>query len=90
MPFLRTIAIERGWKPDAPAELRWELGIEDSIGGRRRPHSAFVALCGDGTEIDRRLWRAQLRVLFPAIEEVRLALLPRVAPVTCACRSRHL
>lgn len=79
LPSLRAIATERGWTPTAPTESRWELGIEDSFGGRRRAHSAFLALCGDEVEIDRRLWRAQLRVLFPALEELRLALLPRFA-----------
>ncbi len=76
--FLRRLASQRGWSASAPTESWWELGIENSVNGFAERHSAFIALCGDERELDRRIWRAQLRVLFPAIEELRLALLPQL------------
>jgi hypothetical protein len=78
LPILCSIAQERGWSVSLPSSDWWALGIEDDVEGVTQRHSAFLAISGDGRGLNRRIWRAQLRVLFPAVEELRLALMPDV------------
>ena len=55
----------------------WALGTSSTVEGHQEPHPALEALV-DG--IERRLWHAQVTVLFPLIEEHRLRLVARLRP----------
>jgi hypothetical protein len=77
---LQTFAHQRGWTAAIPRAQWWNFGIEASVVGFRQKHSAFLALLGEERALGQRIWRAQLRVVFPAIEELRLALLPCLKP----------
>jgi hypothetical protein len=76
--ILRTVAQERGWAllPENPLE-RWAEGLEDTFGGAPRQHSAALAvLARNGRtsaleELERRVWQAQVGVLFPFVEQAR-------------------
>jgi len=61
--FLRAIAREKGWTPDTPRG--WQLGTESRSGVT---HVARAALDDPPSEVNRRLWSAQLSVLLPWIE----------------------
>jgi hypothetical protein len=59
----------------------WQAGTVNEFENRSRIHSAYLAVLGHEQEIQRRVWQAQLSVLFPAIEELRLALIEHLGPV---------
>ena len=61
--FLRAIARRKGWTADTP--LDWRLGTESRAGVA---HAARAALDNPPSEVNRRLWSAQLSVLLPWIE----------------------
>jgi hypothetical protein len=67
-----------GWESIAlnsnDGELR-RMGLLFSVSGEEMHHSALLALQNRRDEILRRIWIAQVRVLFPVIEEQRLRLL---------------
>jgi len=70
-----------GWDtiPDDP-HGRWAEGIEDQYGGSVRLHSAALAVqarqgkTAAGAELERRIWEAQVGVLFPFVEQARRSL----------------
>lgn len=64
--LLRTLAQNKGWTADTPID--WRFGTASQAGVA---HPARVALDDPSTELDRRLWSAQLSVLLPWIEERR-------------------
>jgi len=64
--MLQSIALERGWTAETPAE--WQLG---TASGRGSTHAALASLSEPAHEIQRRLWSAQASVLFPVIEAQR-------------------
>jgi hypothetical protein len=81
--LLREVARERGWsrRPDSERPA-WALGHEDLLDGRSAVHSAWAVLDPVGKEeIDRRIWRAQVGVLFPHLEEARTEMLARLRRV---------
>jgi hypothetical protein len=49
----------------------WHEGTRFCYEGRRRIHSALLALRGDQMELNRLLWRAQVTVLLPWLEDCR-------------------
>lgn len=61
--FLRAIAKEKGWTADTPRD--WQLGTASRSGVA---HAAHAALGNPPSEVNRRLWSAQLSVLLPWIE----------------------
>ena len=61
--FLRALAREKGWTADTPRD--WQLGTESRSGAA---HAARAALDNPPSEVNRRLWSAQLSVLLPWIE----------------------
>jgi len=67
--ILRRLALERKWKPEQACA--WHNGIENNVDGERCSNSAWLALHGESSEIKQRIWRAQLKVLFPFIEQQR-------------------
>lgn len=77
IPLLREVARERGWDatsiPDDP--WPWCRGLQCSVDGRSRGHSAALAAIGRQEEIEHRVWAAQVSVLFPFVEERRRGLI---------------
>lgn len=65
-PALLSIAAERNWNEHT--SIHWQLGTSGTFQGTRRVHSCQKALVG---QMDRRLWRAHVAVLYPEIEEFR-------------------
>jgi hypothetical protein len=54
----------------------WELGQLDWINGRGKVvHSVLLAAAGNNAEIKRRIWVAQLELLLPLVERIRLSLI---------------
>jgi hypothetical protein len=58
----------------------WHDGGRDRFRAADHVHSAVLAFSGRGDELTRRVWRGQLTVLFPYLEERRLDILPRLGP----------
>jgi hypothetical protein len=73
MPALAAYARQRGWTPQTP--LTWLAGATSELEGVSWTHSCHLALQGQVAEINRRIWRGQIGVVFPFIEESRIALL---------------
>jgi hypothetical protein len=74
--WLRSFGAKRGW---TNGPVRWEDGTCDLIGSECRPHAAWEALQGDRSAITRRVWRSQIGVLYPFVEEVRVRLVKSLA-----------
>lgn len=74
-PALRAFAMERGWDAVPPS---WAVGSLDEVEGREHAHSAAVALADTRGEIARRIWSAQVEVLFPWVEEKRRELIDQL------------
>lgn len=62
--------------PEANVEAKWNAGAAEKINGSWMEHSAYLALI-DPVKLEKRLWRAELTVLFPHVEEQKNALLER-------------
>jgi hypothetical protein len=78
LPALRDIARTRGWphKGSGPGEqLSWSLGITDCRDGKPLSHSAAETAKGKSETISRRVWRAEVGVLFPFLEDYRMELI---------------
>jgi len=74
LPALREISRERGWNDFDQKETAqsWLRGVYDTIDGRGKFHSAaLVHNASREEEIKRRIWSAEISVLFPMIEEKR-------------------
>lgn len=72
-------AKKRNWTPEEamePSWRKWQVGIDEN--GHQMIHSALLALAGNAQEISKRVWRAQTRVLFALIEELRIWILPSI------------
>jgi hypothetical protein len=67
--LLKRIAKERQWNGGQAAD--WRFGSLDQYDLRELTHPAHAIACSDTREVRRRLWRAQLEVLFPVLEMVR-------------------
>jgi hypothetical protein len=63
--------------PDEAEDTLWRHGILQTYRGRRRLHNAWHALQGRLEEIQSAIWRAELKVLFPFIEEQCLRIIQR-------------
>lgn len=88
--LLTDYAYFRGWSSDTLARLSirgefdcWATGLIDDIGNALVIHSALLSLAQPesqhGALLTRRIWRAQLRSLFPWLEEQRWALIDAAA-----------
>lgn len=75
LPVLRELGASRGW--NETTVVRWENGTQNTVSGRARIHSAFLAVLGTASEIDRRIWCAQASVILPLLEERRVALIQK-------------
>jgi hypothetical protein len=79
-PLLEAWAHERGFRADGRPS--WVRGEEDLRDGTSFVHSARVLLGHrGGHDIQRRVWRGQVGVLFPFLEEQRALLLSRLSRV---------
>lgn len=78
--LLEQFARNRGWVRASVGEApAWSLGNEDLLDGRSIVHSARIILDDGGEEeIERRIWRGQVGVLFPFLEEQRIEMLRRL------------
>lgn len=79
--ILREYATRRGWKPESGNKPTWQDGSVDVVDGQPLVHSAFLAMRGERKEIQRRAWRAEVRVLFPFIEEQRVLFIERLQSI---------
>jgi hypothetical protein len=79
-PFetLRIVAAERGWTAELMRSVAWQEGTCDKVDGQELMHSAAAAAMGNRAEVKRRVWRGQVAVLYPFIEEQRLKIVPKV------------
>ena len=75
--LLREYARSKDWLD--PIESNWALGTLDTMDGREIVHSAALSISGDERAVIRRVWRGQVGVLFPFIEEQRVRLLSELS-----------
>jgi hypothetical protein len=78
MEVLCEVATERGWTQQTTQNAAWHDGACDLVDGRLLVHSAVLAMAGDRAEVARRVWRGQVAVLYPFIEEQRCKVIPQV------------
>ena len=71
---LAQIAEERNWHKEQIYEPKWHLGMLDEMEKTSLVHAAAIALQGHKSEaeLQRRIWRAQIGILFPFLEEQRI------------------
>ncbi len=77
LAILEEIARERGWDSDVPLgspDERWARGMTERFGGTNHLHSALLALKGDRDAIEARVWRGEVGVILPFIEDQRALL----------------
>lgn len=79
--ILNDIGCRRGWTPEVTLDGQegWCLGLTDTIDGEEKTHSAALSFRDPSDEIRRRIWSAEVGVLFPYVEEQRQAILRRLA-----------
>lgn len=76
-PALEAFAARRGWS--AATTVDWAQGTHDVIAAQDVVHAALLVHRQDGVrEIARRVWRAELGLLFPFIEEYRVRLIEQL------------
>lgn len=84
--YLQEFAADRDWtsvegekKVDglAGAAELWQQGKVSRFNGSNLTHCAWLQVLGHTSDIDKRVWAAQLRVIFPAIEKWRVEFLQR-------------
>jgi hypothetical protein len=80
---LAGLAQARGWHPHAIDAPHWLEGKVHFVDGQPRLHSVMLAAAGDAArqELQRRVWRAQIAVLFPLLEQQRLLLIDELRPM---------
>jgi len=76
--LLAACAAERGWLAAPPAPGDWAAGACDRINGQDIVHLAARCAAADATaHAEECLWRAQVTVFFPLIEQLRQRLVAR-------------
>ena len=75
--ILMAYAAEMGFADLDPEDesALWHAGAVGSFDGKRMVHSAMLALQDDTEQLNYRVWTAQLRTLYPYVEEHRLQIL---------------
>jgi len=76
-PVLMDIAHERGWDPTQDVASGWHRGMSDCFEGRIQPHSAILAIADSTNELNSRIWKAEVSVVMPHLEEQRREVLSR-------------
>lgn len=79
--YLKELAREWGWDRyiEEGREAEWAEGMYQLVAGKQVMHSCWCAI-KDPFEVKRRIWQSQLRVLYPFLEEQRLAIVQRIKP----------
>ncbi|MCE7981186.1 MAG: hypothetical protein DYG89_08355 [Caldilinea sp. CFX5] len=76
---LKAIAAERRWLESRQVPRTWCTGTTNAMeDGRVTTHSALLALSDPGNEMNARIWNAQVRIVFPYLEEQRRRLLTEI------------
>lgn len=71
-PVLQQIAKERNWcETGLTTSPSWCTGTRDLFNGQKKIHSACLAFDDKHQEIRRRIWRGQVGVMLPFVEEKR-------------------
>lgn len=85
VPILKKIAKERNWynyNSDKDDQENWCRGLADKIEGESKIHSAALAIKKNeenrGEEINRRIWSAEVGILLPFVEELRLPIIDKL------------
>jgi hypothetical protein len=75
--LLREYAAERGWVLSSwdPSDVSWSKGMWQTYRGSQMPHTCFAAFLDGSRSIDNLIWRAEIGVLMPHIEEKRRQLI---------------
>ncbi len=82
-PILAEIAEQRNWRDALPLLNRcfWYAGMKEIFDGVERIHSAALAVLDSDHEIKRRIWSAEVGVLFPFVDEKRRELIAKYSKV---------
>jgi len=81
--FLKEYGSRRGMDSgiaDLAATDLFRLSLIDHYSGKLEPHSAYLALHGLEARVMHRLWKAEMRLLLPLIEERRLDVIDVIGP----------
>jgi hypothetical protein len=78
--LLEAEAAQRGWSGRIQGD-GWASGRVDGVEGKRLEHGASVAAARDNDELRRRVWRAELGVVFPWLEERRIEIVWKLRDV---------
>jgi hypothetical protein len=80
---LKRIAIDRDWATldGRKSPVSWHSGARGLFDGKERTHSAVLAVDDPHNELRRRVWSAQVEVVFPLIEEKRQELIETLARI---------
>jgi hypothetical protein len=70
--LLIELARECGWLTGRANPPAWHRGMSDRRDDRPFPHSAAEIVAGRRQAIDRRVWRGQVAILYPLLEDLRL------------------
>lgn len=81
LPILEHFGRKRNWEQHTlkNREGCWQQGIFYKMETQEQIHSAFLAIHGPLQELNYRLWRSHLQVLFPYVEEQRQSLIPQLS-----------
>lgn len=76
-PLLEAFAAEKGWsfQPGPYDEVAWSEGLWQTYLGKQTPHTAFGAFLLGQRFLNRLLWKAEIVILMPYIEEQRQILI---------------
>jgi hypothetical protein len=76
---LAEFAKRRKWSSHSADTTRkgWCLGVCQAVQGKVVPHTSIMAIAGRSSEISHLIWRAEIEVLMPYIEEQRQDLLKK-------------
>lgn len=75
--LLRDFAIARGWRLNTHSldDEAWGRGLWQTYLGNKVPHTCYAAFLNGSRYLDRLIWRAEIGVLMPYIEEKRQKLI---------------
>lgn len=76
-PLLERYAVEKGWRfePGPYDEAAWSKGLWQTYLGKQTPHSCYGAFLFGPRFLNRLLWKAEIGILMPYIEEKRQELI---------------
>lgn len=74
--LLNDIAIKRKWS--SKTEPSWSEGTSGQFAGRKVTHTSILLLQGNRNEIDSRVWKAQVQVILPILEDHRLKIIRKM------------